>query len=42
MKVNYFWGSVEEFLLTGYFLSVEQVTEASAETLKLAIITSEV
>lgn len=30
------------FLLTDYFLSVEQGAEASAETLKLAIITSEV
>lgn len=39
MKVPY----AEEFLLTdSSSLSVEQVAEASAETLKLAIITSEV
>lgn len=42
MKVAYVSGSAEDFLLADSFLTVEQVAEASAETLKLAIITSEV
>lgn len=42
MKVACVSGSAEDFPLAGSFLTVEQVAEASAETLKLAIITSEV
>lgn len=42
MKVACVSGSAEDFPLAGSFLTAEQVAEASAETLKLAIITSEV
>lgn len=42
MKVESFGGSLEEFLLPEHFLSVEQVAETLAESLKLAITTSEV
>lgn len=42
MKVACVSGSAGHFLLADSSLTVEQVAEASAETLKLAPITSEV